>query len=100
MGFAMLYVGGTFFTIYLIRKDIITNLNDTFQNSFYLMNNKGNPGDGAGQGGRAEGSIREAGGSMGKRGEAQEEMYFKQLQAQQLKKQQEAQKEKEKSEKK
>ena len=55
--FAMLYVGGTFFTIYLIRKDIITNLNDTFQNSFYLMNNKGNPGDGAGQGGRAEGEI-------------------------------------------
>ena len=37
---------------------------------------------------------------MGKRGEAQEEMYFKQLQAQQLKKQQEAMKEKEKSEKK
>ena len=53
---AMLYVGGTFLTMYLVRKDMFTKLNDTFQNSFYLMN-KGNPGDGAGQGGRAEGEI-------------------------------------------
>lgn len=40
---------------------------------------KGDPGSGAGQGGGTGGTIRDAGGSFGKREAAQEEQYFKKL---------------------
>lgn len=40
---------------------------------------KGEPGSGAGQGGGTGGTIRDAGGSFGKREAAQEEQYFKRL---------------------
>jgi len=46
----------------------------------------GQSGDGAGKGGGAGGSIRSAGGSFGKMEAAQEEQYFRKLQAAQLEK--------------
>ncbi|XP_063407872.1 ATPase inhibitor mai-2, mitochondrial-like isoform X3 [Mytilus galloprovincialis] len=42
-------------------------------------------GSGAGKGGGAGGSVREAGGAFGKMEAAREEQYFRKLQAQQLK---------------
>lgn len=47
---------------------------------------KGDPGSGAGQGGGTGGTIRDAGGSFGKREAAQEDQYFKRLEAEQLEK--------------
>ncbi|KAA0185070.1 ATPase inhibitor protein trans-spliced [Fasciolopsis buskii] len=44
------------------------------------------PGSGAGKGGGAGGSIREAGGALGKRGAALEDLYFRRQDAEQLKK--------------
>merc|ERR1712142_269974 len=44
----------------------------------------GQSGDGAGKGGGAGGSIRSSGGAFGKMEVAQEEQYFRKLQAQQL----------------
>ncbi|XP_042206998.1 ATPase inhibitor mai-2, mitochondrial-like isoform X2 [Homarus americanus] len=46
---------------------------------------KGEPGSGSGQGGGTGGTIRDAGGSFGKREAAQEEQYFRKLQEDQLK---------------
>ena len=40
---------------------------------------KGDPGSGAGQGGGTGGTIRDAGGSFGKREAAMEDQYFKKL---------------------
>ncbi|MPC78327.1 hypothetical protein E2C01_072811 [Portunus trituberculatus] len=40
---------------------------------------KGEPGSGAGQGGGTGGTIRDAGGSFGKREAAMEDQYFKKL---------------------
>merc|ERR1712110_143481 len=45
----------------------------------------GQAGDGAGKGGGAGGSVREAGGALGRMEAAQEEQYFRKLQAEQLK---------------
>ncbi|XP_045597422.1 ATPase inhibitor mai-2, mitochondrial [Procambarus clarkii] len=47
---------------------------------------KGEPGSGAGSGGGTGGTIRDAGGSFGKREAAQEEQYFRKLQHEQLEK--------------
>merc|ERR1711874_305890 len=44
----------------------------------------GTPGEGAGKGGGAGGSVRDAGGSMGKRQAAQEEQFFRQEQQRQI----------------
>merc|ERR1711944_47157 len=44
----------------------------------------GTPGEGAGKGGGTGGSVRDAGGSMGKRQAAQEEQFFKQEQQRQI----------------
>ncbi|OQR70801.1 ATPase inhibitor [Tropilaelaps mercedesae] len=44
----------------------------------------GEYGSGSGKGGGSGGTIRDAGGSMGKREAAQEEQYFRQKQAEQL----------------
>merc|ERR1712189_130152 len=45
-----------------------------------MMSTAGDPGSGAGKGGGSGGSVRDAGGSMGKREAAQEEQYFQKLQ--------------------
>ncbi|XP_077548686.1 ATPase inhibitor mai-2, mitochondrial-like [Haemaphysalis longicornis] len=45
----------------------------------------GDPGSGAGKGGGAGGSIREAGGSFAKMEQAREEQYFRKLQQTQIK---------------
>merc|ERR1712029_431369 len=67
----------------LFRKSVLQNYV-----SFVQARNmaKGNPGDGAGQGGGSGGSIRDAGGSFGKMEQAQEEQFFRKLQQDQLKK--------------
>jgi len=44
----------------------------------------GTPGEGAGKGGGSGGSVRDAGGSMGKRQAAQEEQFFRQEQQRQI----------------
>ena len=49
-----------------------------------LSDQLGDLGSGAGRGGGSGGSIREAGGSFGKRAAAQEEQYFRKLQHEQL----------------
>jgi len=53
----------------------------------------GTPGEGAGKGGGAGGSVRDAGGSMGKRQAAQEEQFFRQEQQRQIEEYKQKQKE-------
>ncbi|KAI8505761.1 PREDICTED: ATPase inhibitor, mitochondrial-like [Branchiostoma belcheri] len=49
-----------------------------------MSNGLGELGSGSGKGGGAGGSIREAGGTLGKKEVAEEEMYFRRMQQQQL----------------
>ncbi|GAB6019187.1 hypothetical protein CHUAL_000806 [Chamberlinius hualienensis] len=51
-----------------------------------MSSEQGELGSGAGKGGGGGGSIRDAGGSFGKREAAQEEQYFRKLQQEQLSK--------------
>jgi len=53
----------------------------------------GTPGEGAGKGGGSGGSVRDAGGSMGKRQAAQEEQFFRQEQQRQIEEYKQKQKE-------
>ncbi|KAK2166241.1 hypothetical protein LSH36_40g03110 [Paralvinella palmiformis] len=54
--------------------------------SVRAMSQTGQWGEGAGKGGGSGGAVRDAGGTFGKKQAAQEEQYFKKLQAEQLKK--------------
>ncbi|KAK7070671.1 hypothetical protein SK128_014207 [Halocaridina rubra] len=54
---------------------------------------KGDPGSGAGEGGGTGGTIRDAGGSFGKREAAQEEQYFRKVNEENIKKMRETLKE-------
>merc|ERR1711963_1273174 len=53
----------------------------------------GTPGEGAGKGGGSGGSVRDAGGSMGKRQAAQEGQFFRQEQQRQIEEYKQKQKE-------
>uniref|UniRef100_A0A6G1SM30 ATPase inhibitor, mitochondrial n=1 Tax=Aceria tosichella TaxID=561515 RepID=A0A6G1SM30_9ACAR len=63
-----------------LLKRIPRELLSTNQGALYIATSRtmatSEAGSGAGKGGGSGGSIREAGGSMGKRGAAQEDQYF------------------------
>lgn len=71
-----------------LRKILSTRLisNVPVMSQVRFAGGLGEPGSGAGKGGGSGGSIREAGGSMGKREAAFEDEYFYKQQKEQLKK--------------
>ena len=64
----------------------LRNLSRTYRLSIPLIRMMGTGGEGSGPGGKSAGSIREAGGKFGEIEQAQEEVFFRKLQQEQLKK--------------
>lgn len=60
----------------LPRDSLTTNQGALYMVASRTMASNGDLGSGAGKGGGSGGSIREAGGALGKKGAAQEEQYF------------------------